>query len=252
MDLKDYITLWRLSSDRIRSEEAYRTFQAFQAALLIKYFRRFDVEISNKRVLDLGSGIGGYSKEMLRQGATVISLDLTMPTQRLEQRHHATIANALFIPLSDNHVDFILCASLIEHVSDPGLLLSEIHRTLAKEGYCYLSFPPFYSPLGGHEFSPFHYLGEDWAIRLRTQRRKIPRWVSELYHVSSAPQSFSDIYQDWGLFKMTIRKAKHLIKSSGLRIVDMSTRFFPLSLIRWPVIGEILTWHAQFLLQKSG
>jgi hypothetical protein len=30
----------------------------------------------------------------------------------------------------------------------------------------------------------------------------------------------------------------------------MSTRYMPASFIRWPVIGEALTWHAQFLLRK--
>jgi hypothetical protein len=30
----------------------------------------------------------------------------------------------------------------------------------------------------------------------------------------------------------------------------MSTRYQPLSVIRWPIVGEVMTWHAQFLLEK--
>jgi len=49
---------------------------------------------------------------------------------------------------------------------------------------------------------------------------------------------------------MTVGKARSLISASGLEILDMSTRYMPVSLIRWPVLGELLTWHAQFLLAK--
>ena len=49
---------------------------------------------------------------------------------------------------------------------------------------------------------------------------------------------------------MTIGQAKRLIAATELELVNQSTRYLPLSMIRWPILGEILTWHAQFLLQK--
>lgn len=251
MGIGDYVNLWRLGRRRLSSEEDYKEFQAFQATLLLKYLQRFSIDIKGKCVLDLGSGIGGYSAEMARYGAKIVSLDLIKPPCELVPGCGSIVANALAIPLCDEGVDFTFCASLIEHVGDPSRLLAEIQRTLKKEGYCYLSFPPFYSPLGGHEFSPFHYLGEYWAIRLTRRRRRHLEWVDNLYNVSPNPQSFSEIYQDWGLFKMTIAKAKQLIASSRLEIVNMSTRYLPISMIRWPILGEIFTWHAQFLLVKT-
>lgn len=250
MKIGDYVTLWKLGRCRLRSKEDYKELQMFQAALLLKYLQNFGVEVGGKRVLDLGSGIGGYSQEMVKAGAEVISLDLIRFPDRLPQKHMPIIANAMSIPLQDKGCDFVLCASLIEHVSDPARLLAEIERVLKPGGYCYLSFPPFYSPRGGHEFSPFHYLGEYWAIRLSSQRKRHPEWVVNLYKASLNPQSFSRTYQDWGLYKMTIAKAKRLIAGTGLRIVNMSTRYLPISMIRWPVLGEVLTWHAQFLLRK--
>lgn len=250
MGIRDYLRLWKLSKQRLHSEEDYRRFQAFQATLVLKYLRGFGVEVEGKRVLDLGTGIGGYSTEMARYGAKMISLDLIKPPCEFGSRCVSIVANALAIPLCDEGVDFIFCASLIEHVSDAGRLLAQIRRALKKGGYCYLSFPPFYSPLGGHEFSPFHYVGERWAIRLSNRRRRRLEWVDNLYNLSTNPQSFSEIYHDWGLFRMTVAGAKELIAVSGLKIVDMSTRYLPISMIRWPILGEILTWHAQFLLVK--
>jgi len=252
MNVHNYVKLWKLSSHRLRSEEDYRRFQAFQATLLLGHLQDHGVEIKGKRVLDLGSGMGGYSEEMVRYGALVISLDLIKPVVQLMQGGIPVVADALSAPFCDEGIDFVLCASLIEHVVDPVRLLAEIQRVLVAGGYCYLSFPPFYSPLGGHEFSPFHYLGEHWALRLKGWHRKPPDWVGKLYKISSSPQAFSEIYQGWGLFRVTIAKAKELIASSGLEMVNMSTRYLPISLIRWPILGEILTWHAQFLLRKSG
>lgn len=249
MDIAKYLTLWKLGRRRLQSEEDYRRLQAFQATLLLDYLQDFGIDLASKHVLDLGSGIGGYSEELARHGSTVISLDLIRPRASM-QGVRSVMGSALSIPLSDRSADCVLCASLIEHVCEPLRLLSEIRRILVKGGYCYLSFPPFYSPLGGHEFSPFHYLGERWAIRLRGRLRRSPVWVRDIYRVSTDPDSFSGIYEDWGLFKMTIARARGLIKTSGFETVNMSTRYLPVSLIRWPILGEVLTWHAQFLLRK--
>ena len=239
--------LWRLARKRHRSEEDYRTFQAFQAQLLVDYFRKFNVQLKERRVLDLGSGIGGYSQHLVRYGADVISLDLVVPSHLTGT---SLVGNALDLPLRDNSIDIVFCASLIEHVAEPQRLIEEIERVLKKGGFCYLSFPPYYSPLGGHEFSPWHYLGEKWALRLSRGRSRVPEWVAQLYKMPKTPRSFAEIYYGWGLYRMTIRKARSLIAKSDLILVDSSTRYMPISAVRWPVLGEFLTWHAQFLLRK--
>jgi hypothetical protein len=49
---------------------------------------------------------------------------------------------------------------------------------------------------------------------------------------------------------MTVRRARQLIVEAGLTIRHESTRFFPFTVSRIPVLGEFLTWHVQFLLGK--
>ena len=251
MKVDDYVTLWRLAKRRLRSEKDYRELQSFQSGILSRYLRRFGIEFREKRVLDLGSGIGGYSLEMARLGASVLSLDLAAPTYPLAKGQEALVADALAIPVVGQSVDFVFCASLIEHVSQPERLLAEIERTLKCGGHCYLSFPPFYNPMGGHEYSPWHYLGESRALRTAGRKQALPEWVGDVYEVRDSPTSFSETFGNWGLYRMTIAKARRLIAATGLRTVNMSTRYFPVSLIRWPVLGEVLTWHAQFLLEKG-
>lgn len=250
----DYVELWQLSKRRIRSEADYRAFQAFQATLLLRYLYQHQVDIRGKLVLDVGSGIGGYSEEMARRGARIISLDLMAYAVRLSGNCMAVAGSALALPLQSASVDFVFCASLIEHVPQPAKLLAEVKRVLKPGGHCYLSFPPFYSPVGGHEYAPFHYLGEHWAMRLATRRsqRSHPAWAQQLYKVAENPNSFAGTYEDWGLFVMTIAKARQLIKVSGFELLNVATRYLPMSFVRWPLLGELLTWHAQFLIKKPG
>ncbi|WP_404987338.1 methyltransferase domain-containing protein [Candidatus Hadarchaeum sp.] len=252
MKVSDYITLYRLAKNRLRSEEDYKRFQRFQASLLLEYMQQFGIDVRGKVVLDLGSGLGGYSQEIARKGgAAVISLDLIEPIWSPEQGICMLVGNALSIPLRDESVDFVFCASLIEHVSNPSLLLTEIKRVLRSGQYCYLSFPPFYSLRGGHEFSPFHYLGEQCALRLfRLLKRRPPNWVMKIYKPSLSPISFASTYQGWGLFKLTIRKTIRMIRQVGLEIIDVSPRYLPINTARWPILGELLTWHVQFLVRK--
>jgi ubiquinone/menaquinone biosynthesis C-methylase UbiE len=250
MKLSDYLTLWRLGRRRLRSEKDYRELQSFQATLLAQHLRRFGIELEGNQVLDLGSGIGGYTVEMVKLGAQVISLDLVGSAYGVGQGQASIVADALAIPLPNESVDLVFCASLIEHVSDPALLLSEICRVLNNGGHCYLSFPPFYSPLGGHEYSPWHYFGERWAFRLTRRHHRLPEWAGDIYEISNSPESFAETYQNWGLFKMTIGQAKRLIAATELELINQSTRYLPMSMIRWPILGELLTWHAQFLLKK--
>lgn len=250
MRLREFVYLWQVSRRRLISEEDYRQFQAFQAKQVQAHLASHAIHITHHTLLDLGSGIGGYSQEFARSGAKVTSLDLVQPQLPNNPPVDQVQATAMSIPMKDNSVDIIICASLIEHVSEPRNLLSEIERALKPGGCTYISFPPYYSPIGGHEYSPFHYLGESIALRLVRRQNRMPAWVRRLYNAPENIRSFSEMYQGWGLHKMTIKKFRTLVKGTSLAYKGVSTRYMPVSFIRWPVLSEILSWHAQFILVK--
>jgi SAM-dependent methyltransferase len=227
-----WITLLRLARRRLRSEADYVRFQAYQARLVVDYLVERGIRLRGVRVLDLGCGYGGYSQALADDGAQVVSIDLRPPVTTLPGM---AVADALQLPFAADSLPFIFCASLIEHVPEPDRLLAEIHRLLPDGGQAYLSFPPFYSPVGGHEFKPFHLFGERWALRL--SRHHAP--------------SYRDCFGDWGLYPLSIRKARKLIATAGLVVEHESTRFAPLNLARLPWVGEFLTWHLQFILVKD-
>ena len=115
-----------------------------------------------------------------------------------------------------------------------------MYRVLKVNQFCYISFPPFYSPVGGHQFKPFHLLGEKNAITL-----------SKIFKGIKA-KDFDTSFGNWGLYPTTISKIKRSVKQANFRIVDIKTRFLPVNVAKIFILGEFLTWHVEFILQKGG
>ena len=87
-------------------------------------------------VLDIGGGVQPY--RTLLPGARYLALDL-----RLTPLVHV-IASAARIPFSDERFDLVLCTQMLEYASDPGHVLSEIHRVLKPGGRLLLSTPAIF------------------------------------------------------------------------------------------------------------
>ena len=140
------------------------------------------------------------------------------------------------MPFKSNSFDFVFCSSLIEHIKNPDLLLREIKRVLKKNGLCYLSFPPFWSPVGAHQFKPFHYLGEKIAVRLSRK----------FYGTRSF--RYDDVYGK--LYKVKINQIKKIILKEKLKIKFISTRMSLINFAKMPILKDFLTWNAEFLVEK--
>lgn len=224
--------LLRLAHRRFRSDADYKRFQTYQGSLIVDYLTRHGISLEGVLALDLGCGNGGYGHALAKKGARVVSVDLQQPRTPLSD---LVLADAIYLPFESECFPFVFCASLIEHVRNPLQLLVQIKRVISPNGLAYLSFPPFYSPVGGHQFKPYHLLGEKLAIRLSGQKT----------------EGFETAFGSWGLYPLTIRKARQLVADAGLGIEQESMRFSPLNLAKLPWIGEFLTWHVQFILSRS-
>jgi len=110
---------------------------------------------------------------------------------------------------------------------------------LKQGGRAYLSFPPFYSPVGGHSLKPYHLLGEKLGI-----------WVWKQFNRNKRHREMCS-FENWNLYPRTIKNVKEWVIRWGFYIEDLSVRFIPINLARIPFLGEFLTWHAQFLLSKK-
>jgi len=234
--LKEYINFYKVAKKRARSHDDYIEFEEFQSEIVMKFLKKKGVRLSGKTVLDIGSGRGGYASRFRKEGAKVIALDIIKDLFQNVKGVNFILGDATQMPLKSEKFDFIFCSSIIEHIRKPEMLVSEIKRVLKKNGICYLSFPPFWSPVGAHQFKPFQYLGEDIATFLA---RKLYGARSYKYDDASGK-----------LHIRTIRQVKKLLKNEGLKTKSVTTRMLPINFAKIPLLNELLTWHVEFIITK--
>ncbi|MBN1533067.1 MAG: class I SAM-dependent methyltransferase [Spirochaetes bacterium] len=114
----------------------------------------------NDLVLDAGCGFGRHSLEYLRRGACVFSMDmdwesllktryvlaeLGLQTGRDSRGFVVHSGDALNLPFRDETFDRIICAEVMEHVSDDYRACSELTRVLKKNGRIAITVPTFFS-----------------------------------------------------------------------------------------------------------
>lgn len=235
MDISEF---FRLLGNKLKSENNSIKFQKFQAKWVISdSLKKF--YLISKNVLDLGSGLGGYSQEFLNAGAKVYAKDLNIiRNSRLKDNYFLVKGDCVSIPIKTQSMEIVFCSSLIEHIHDHEQLVCEINRVLKNHGICHLSYPPFYSPVGCHQFKAFHLLGEEFASKCS---KYIYRFNLKDYKTS---------FGNWGLYPTIIRKIENITKRNNFILIDIKTSFSPFNFAKIPILNEILTWHVEFITEK--
>lgn len=242
LSIHDILKLVKYTKTRNRSIYNYYEFEKINGDYLYRDLMAHEYKIKDNLLLDLGCGFGGYSSIFQQNGARVIGLDKN--PMKNPDGVPMVKADAFKIPFHTNQFDWIICSSLIEHLDPPGSLLLEAYRVLKPGGKMLLSYPPFYSLRGGHQFSPFHLLGQRLAIAIYNFRICLNNKNNDI------PLPYIQSYKGGGLYKRTINQVNSMIGRSHFTIVEQSTRWFPIDFSKLGWIGEFLTWHVQFLLKK--
>jgi O-antigen biosynthesis protein len=101
-----------------------------------------------KVVLDLACGDGYGSALMARTAERVTGIDIDDETVESARAHYARLANVDFrtgdahsIDIPDASIDLVVAFEMIEHVTDPAQVLSEISRVLRSDGIMIISTP---------------------------------------------------------------------------------------------------------------
>jgi len=101
-------------------------------------------------VVDVGCGYGGHSLFCARQGAAVIALDRDADrVAQTETKLKASPAHAYRvicsdcnpIPLPDEAADVVICTEVLEHVTDPSVILGELVRIARPGGHLLVTVP---------------------------------------------------------------------------------------------------------------
>lgn len=103
-----------------------------------------EYDLTDKILLDAGCGTGWFSREAVKRGAIVYSMDLgenLLSKVKEKCSSNTIIGSVLDIPFEDNHFDVIISSEVIEHVPEPVKAIQEFHRVLKPGGICVITIP---------------------------------------------------------------------------------------------------------------
>ena len=75
------------------------------------------------------------------------------------------IGDGIQLPFGDGSFDISHSSNVLEHVTAPQQFFAEMIRVIRPGGLVFLAFTNWFSPFGGHETSPWHYLGGERAAQ---------------------------------------------------------------------------------------
>lgn len=217
------------------------SFYVMQAQHAMAWLERAGVRLNaESAILDLGCGHGVFGAEYVKKGCRRVvfadEVNTLMPGVPKGSFRQFNIDRDDLAGLGT--YDLVICSNVFEHLSKPTLFLRQAPGMLNPDGKLFLSWTNWLSPWGGHEFSPFHYLGPRLGTRIYDRIVKKPRLHTP--------------YQN--LFPTYIGETLSKIRASPhLRLVKMAPRYYTeLSfLMYFPVLREYLAWNCALLLARK-
>jgi len=205
--------------------------------------KRFDlvkkyVNFKSKRVLDVGCGIGTYTKKFFEEGAEVFGIDVDGEKIQKAKRFSPTInflvGKAEDLPFENNFFDVVFLHEVLEHVKDDKKTILESLRVLKPSGKIIIFAPNKFFPFETHGM----YLGKRYIFGNIPFLSWAPQFIRNLLipHVR--------IY--------TVKALKQLFKRNGIKLpcifgeVDYVWPAFDKIERKLPRTGKILKKFANF------
>lgn len=169
--------------------------------------------VTSGPILEIGCGHGMLSDRLREHGKHVLKTDFN------PKQNDVLHCDAHAIPFVDGSFDLVVCVNTLEHLHTPKLALAEMRRVSKR---LYLSWTPWWSPFGGHEFAPLHYFG---------------RTKGSIHQIGT------------NLFKTTVAETIEQLEQVGWKIISIRPRYWPmlkfLSCWRWT--REWATWNVEII-----
>jgi SAM-dependent methyltransferase len=215
-------------------------FYALQARDAARWIEQSGVPLGPQtRALDLGCGHGVFGAELVKKGCQVTFADY-------ENGLFPELSGAPFrrvdIDRDDlaalGEYDLVICSNVLEHLAKPDQFIHSAAKLLAPQGKLYLSWTNWLSLWGGHEFSPFHYLG---ACRGHLIYDK----------VVGRPRKHTPFVNLYPTYIGSILKL--IRREPNLRIIRVAPRYYTefSFLMRLPGIREFLAWNCALLIARG-
>lgn len=236
-DVGRSLRLFRAFRTEQTDPDAFYTLLAEDAAAQIEAH----ADLADRTVADIGGGGGYFSAAFTRRGATCVLVepDVAELTARGTPTSNAILGDGLRLPLRDESVDVSFSSNVLEHVPDPGAFIDEMVRVTRPGGIVYLSYTVWLSPWGGHETSPWHFLGGRYAAR---------RYAK--HHGHPPKNQYGE-----SLFPVRAGSVLRAVRSrEDVRVLEARPRYYPgwcAFLVHLPGVRELLTWNLLLILRRG-
>jgi len=194
--------------------------------------------VAGRTVLDVGAGPVQFADEFSRAGARYVGLDVDVHTVSSTEQSAAVVGIGEALPFADASADIVMSSNVMEHVREPGVVGREMIRVTRPGGLVMISYTAWYSPWGGHETSPWHYLGGTYAAR-RYQRRE-GRPPKNVFG-----QSMYAAHVGQGLRWGRSQPDAELLLAVPRYHPDWAT-----GVVRVPVLRELASWNLLMVLRR--
>jgi SAM-dependent methyltransferase len=191
--------------------------------------------LAGRTVLDVGAGPAQFAEAFRAAGARYVAVDAD--PAGLTTRP-AVAARGERLPVADRSVDVCFSSNVVEHVPAPWRFADELVRVTRPGGLVVVAYTNWLSPWGGHETSPWHYLGGYPAAERYGRRYGHPpknRYGAGLWPVSVAAG---------------LRWARG---RPDAELLDARPRYLPAyarGLLRVPGLREVATWNLWLVLRR--
>jgi SAM-dependent methyltransferase len=196
-------------------------------------------DLRGASLLDVGGGPGYFASAFRASGARYAAVDADLGELSLRSTPGlgTVLGSGLALPVRTDSVDICYSSNVLEHVPEPQAMAEEMLRVTRPSGIVFLSWTTWWSPWGGHETAPWHYLGGAYAARRYGRRHGHPpknEFGRTLFATHARPM---------------LRWAR---TTPHGELVDVFARYHP----RWagwvarvPAVGEVAAWNVVLVLR---
>lgn len=205
----------------------------------VEWIERQGLALRGARVLEIGCGRASTALLLQELGADVSAFDIEADAVQHARADglKAFVGDATALPCKSGALDLLVSVNVVCHIQHPARFFEEAYRSLRPGGYAYVTWTNWYSPMGGHDFAPYHYLGPRFGYNLACRMKHKDSFIQVPFQ---------------SLWPNHIGPTLRVMRQSGFQILGVTPRYYPsLAFIcRVPLMREFLTWNCQVMLQK--
>lgn len=196
--------------------------------------------LADATVVDVGGGPGYFRDAFAAAGARYVGVDVDLGEMSGlgPPQGSVILGSGMSLPLASGSVDVAFSSNVLEHVVRPEVMADEMVRVTRPGGLVWLSYTLWLSPWGGHETSPWHYLGGERAAR--RYRRKTGHDAKNRYGSTLFPLSAR-------------RMLRWLERRPDVTPLFVGPRYHP-RWARWvidvPGVREFASWNLLLVLRR--